>query len=156
MTGVEGHPAGSFYVSTHMPLARHDFSLQSPYGNIHVSTHMPLARHDAVGRRSLHMRAEFLLTCLLRGMTVTKKLYGVRFTVSTHMPLARHDQWHVSGLRGFAFLLTCLLRGMTTRILTNLKSMTVSTHMPLARHDHRQYHATVCVLRFYSHASCEA
>ena len=26
MTGVEGHPAGSFYVSTHMPLARHDIS----------------------------------------------------------------------------------------------------------------------------------
>ena len=34
---------------------------------------------------------EFLLTCLLRGMTEEQFLHVVRYGVSTHMPLARHD-----------------------------------------------------------------
>ena len=37
-----------WYVSTHMPLARHDQPLGSGYTLTRVSTHMPLARHDGV------------------------------------------------------------------------------------------------------------
>ena len=55
-------------VSTHMPLARHDFIQPATSIHVIVSTHMPLARHDE------YMGLE---------PTVTN--------VSTHMPLARHD-----------------------------------------------------------------
>ena len=37
------------YVSTHMPLARHDMVFYTRVAYVRVSTHMPLARHD--GRR---------------------------------------------------------------------------------------------------------
>ena len=77
-----------------------------------VSTHMPLARHDGIyGFKKWLLR--FLLTCLLRGMTIRTHVVSVTGFVSTHMPLARHD------------------------IATNniLGYLTVSTHMPLARHD---------------------
>ena len=33
-------------VSTHMPLARHDYSADALTVDEYVSTHMPLARHD--------------------------------------------------------------------------------------------------------------
>ena len=55
----------------------------------------------------------FLLTCLLRGMTALSQQRSTFFTVSTHMPLARHD---INGL-------------------PELHRQRVSTHMPLARHD---------------------
>ena len=55
----------------------------------------------------------FLLTCLLRGMTLFNSTVTAPLIVSTHMPLARHDdedaEEHFCGC--------------------------VSTHMPLARHD---------------------
>ena len=35
-------------VSTHMPLARHDWGVQQSGRNGGVSTHMPLARHDVM------------------------------------------------------------------------------------------------------------
>ena len=56
-------------VSTHMPLARHDVKagLVEPVGS--VSTHMPLARHDGCRSVAKRLPQEFLLTCLLRGMT---------------------------------------------------------------------------------------
>ena len=53
-----------------------------------VSTHMPLARHD-VSKRIRNLDRTFLLTCL--GMTRRPRAINVSFTVSTHMPLARHD-----------------------------------------------------------------
>ena len=56
-------------VSTHMPLARHDFILcWIVVLEVRVSTHMPLARHDVFMGHS-----------------------DYNVTVSTHMPLARHD-----------------------------------------------------------------
>ena len=57
--------------------------------------------------------ASFLLTCLLRGMTVFC------------FPLVNYRQ----------FLLTCLLRGMTGSLAYLAKTYCVSTHMPLTRHD---------------------
>ena len=99
----------------------------------------------------------FLLTCLLRGMTALSQQRSTFFTVSTHMPLARHD---INGL-------------------PELHRQRVSTHMPLARHDGPRASGRLplwrflltCLLRgmtffpcqinrqnrcFYSHASCEA
>ena len=166
-----------------------------------VSTHMPLARHDYFPRLSL-CPFQFLLTCLLRGMTHSTLYIFVSFSVSTHMPLARHDRqifgivelhhrfyshasceaWPKSYKRiksHSTFLLTCLLRGMTEKqfykitdrkfLLTCLlRGMTiigfllildyfqVSTHMPLARHDKNLCKEIDYDISFYSHASCEA
>ena len=76
----------------------------------------------------------FLLTCLLRGMTVFT-LYAVDvYIVSTHMPLARHDG--------------C--------VLSPIRPTDVSTHMPLARHDRLPAWLLHAYYGFYSHASCEA
>ena len=75
---------------------------------------MPLARHDgdmAVVEGAFN---EFLLTCLLRGMTSLSAVYWNETNVSTHMPLARHDACTLPIVNFIIqFLLTCLLRGMT-------------------------------------------
>ena len=86
-------------------------------------------------RRLFRLTAEFLLTCLLRGMTrhFAPILQGLKISthmplarhdshaqytdwddrISTHMPLARHDSQERYLNTGGKFLLTCLLRGMT-------------------------------------------
>ena len=48
MTTEKELDAYNFYVSTHMPLARHDADDQEHWFSCTVSTHMPLARHDAM------------------------------------------------------------------------------------------------------------
>ena len=78
-------------VSTHMPLARHDVEYWQGDSGTGVSTHMPLARHDERSTDTDGIHYRFLLTCLLRGMTILFKR-------------SPHFGW---------FLLTCLLRGMT-------------------------------------------
>ena len=121
-------------VSTHMPLARHDKSLAGSTSTNSVSTHMPLARHDSSCVLLLLRLTEFLLTCLLRGMTDYSITLTMSDMVSTHMPLARHD----------------------SEILAVDPSYLVSTHMPLARHDDSLCPFSCLFPRFYSHASCEA
>ena len=78
-------------ISTHMPLARHDTYPKQPILQIVISTHMPLARHDFKRLTEIN-KSQFLLTCLLRGMTTPER--------NTVLP--------------GQFLLTCLLRGMTS------------------------------------------
>ena len=95
---------------------------------------MPLARHDGVSAVFNRAHMQFLLTCLLRGMTRGTVSNLRSIVVSTHMPLARHD---------FA-------------IPYNGTEEKVSTHMPLARHDVRLSGNRNVRIRFYSHASCEA
>ena len=136
MTVSEDVWNGIRWVSTHMPLARHD-KPDSNFWHLHnrfyshasceawpsgerfrrsytvVSTHMPLARHDRNSLLLISCVNSFLLTCLLRGMTVYWQ-----------------DALFVS-----RFLLTCLLRGMTPRQFPAWCQCQVSTHMPLARHD---------------------
>ena len=58
-------------ISTHMPLARHDSGLSKMFPTTSISTHMPLARHDCERFWNVYNYFKFLLTCLLRGMTVT-------------------------------------------------------------------------------------
>ena len=41
-------------------------------------------------------KRQFLLTCLLRGMTEIVKKLKAGLKVSTHMPLARHDIWYTT------------------------------------------------------------
>ena len=95
---------------------------------------MPLARHDFPYPAPADEKLEFLLTCLLRGMTYGKKWTLCHMGVSTHMPLARHDAGRFIGyFHHGKFLLTCLLRGMTDILYFN-----------------EEWHG------FYSHASCEA
>ena len=123
---------------------------------------------------------QFLLTCLLRGMTVYGRdrqqmrrnfyshasceawrclshLATFNRSISTHMPLARHDlNLCQCDLVSRRFLLTCLLRGMTTNVMCLLSSTSISTHMPLARHDITAPQIPYLASDFYSHASCEA
>ena len=122
-------------VSTHMPLTRHDGWDASPWVWVIVSTHMPLTRHDGGLWNELSGRIEFLLTCLLRGMTRNR--------------WQNRDQKPV-------FLLTCLLRGMTLLRVIFFVVSEVSTHMPLARHDASASALLSPNPSFYSHASCEA
>ncbi len=56
---------------------------------------MPLARHDCILALTDCRQYEFLLTCLLRGMTLRIAYIPKRTYVSTHMPLARHDSAHI-------------------------------------------------------------
>ena len=96
---------------------------------------MPLARHDEAPERDTALPEQFLLTCLLRGMTGYSDADIAYILISTHMPLARHDgmDLHAAEVQP-AFLLTCLLRGMTLG---------------------RTWHG-ILSSNFYSHASCEA
>ena len=99
----------------------------------------------------------FLLTCLLRGMTIDAGKYTATLNVSTHMPLARHDysiletsyspycfyshasceawpfeefgKWQDKSFYSHASC-EAWRRGFTQRQFRK-----VSTHMPLARHD---------------------
>ena len=144
-----------------------------------VSTRMPLAKHDSAHSFNIPSCLSFLLTCLLRGMTVVFRVLLLHpfvsthmplarhdmntdevkefLEVSTHMPLARHDVDHIfMNGKSISFLLTCLLRGMTEPPNISERCFSVSTHMPLARHDKRSARAAVMHAGFYSHASCEA
>ena len=99
---------------------------------------------------------EFLLTCLLRGMTAdffTQYRY-IAFLLTCLLRGMTSSEYIPRHLT--KFLLTCLLRGMTTKHSLYCMLMRVSTHMPLARHDDAAFDIEATTLRFYSHASCEA
>ena len=128
----------------------------------------------------IFMCINFLLTCLLRGMTAP--VWRSRYTclgVSTHMPLARHDSNRFKAfttLEGFYSHASCeawRLEHFTNRdalsfyshasceawrqdLLRSLYFFRVSTHMPLARHDLVASNKRSVWSSFYSHASCEA
>ena len=144
-----------------------------------ISTHMPLARHDKILLKTCWHYSKFLLTCLLRGMTKiltyqeaadwdfyshasceawpnpSRNKNGGE-CISTHMPLARHDMlsfplniyWLISTHMPLA------RHDMARREI--YADEFISTHMPLARHDHWSNYNTYFCRNFYSHASCEA
>ena len=120
-----------------------------------VSTHMPLARHDFLVV-FLNFILVFLLTCLLRGMTITGNQIDVVNLVSTHMPLARHDV-AVPVMRDAYQVSTHMPLARHDYKHENVcRNLGVSTHMPLARHDKIPLSFRFTFSRFYSHASCEA
>ena len=119
-----------------MPLTRHDPEAFFTPENFYVSTHMPLTRHDQNNRLFFSPRPEFLLTCLLRGMT-RQMADCWWFQVFLLTCLLRGMTVHhtIAHRRGVEFLLTCLLRGMTIFLSSRSTLLAVSTHMPLTRHD---------------------
>ena len=117
---------------------------------------MPLARHDKMTRSYCSQLPQFLLPCLLRGMTLPSVMVYIPKFISTPMPLARHD-------------IICIILSPTPAISTpmplarhDVKRIAIyhlcwiSTPMPLARHDSFLPHIAVHFGYFYSHASCEA
>ena len=122
-----------------------------------VSTHMPLARHDFF-HTFLNLREGlFLLTCLLRGMTCPyHSAYLRKYAFLLTCLLRGMTKSETEHAALFVFLLTCLLRGMTESLDIIINTRLVSTHMPLARHDYSQNTLSDWTCRFYSHASCEA
>ena len=78
---------------------------------------------------------QFLLTCLLRGMTKELTDEEIQLLVSTHMPLARHDgKKLIKAMQEAVSTHMPLARHDKSHFLT-LRLSSVSTHMPLARHD---------------------
>ena len=101
------------WISTHMPLARHDWSRDSLKIHKHISTHMPLARHDGFFQN-----------------------IQPSHEISTHMPLARHDlDAPGSGQGGEDFYSHASCEAWLVEMVTSSKKTMISTHMPLARHD---------------------
>ena len=76
--------------------------------------------------------------------------------VSTHMPLARHDNYDTLATvdQLVSTHMPLARHDRATRTISIVCG--VSTHMPLARHDTTSGTILYTVLRFYSHASCEA
>ena len=121
---------------------------------------------------------KFLLTCLLRGMTVTTLIYACKMWFLLTCLLRGMTKYTFRTSEWSKFLLTCLLRGMTGsaasgsvswgfyshasyeawpgRRIRRLSISFVSTHMPLTRHDDPACAFMYISSRFYSHASYEA
>ena len=122
------------FVSTHMPLARHDSITTSPYTEQIGFLLTCLLRGMTANVYMITWITEFLLTCLLRGMTPLSSAVRYRSTFLLTCLLRGMTLNGSSWKHIHRFLLTCLLRGMTCR-----RGCTVVT-----------------CRSFYSHASCEA
>ena len=57
-------------ISTHTPLARRDWKKIKRTPRREISTHTPLARRDYKPRIDIYIGYQFLLTRLLRGVTI--------------------------------------------------------------------------------------
>ena len=89
------------------------------------------------GRYVLHIKnRKFLLTRLMRGVTLLHKLWLFCYHISTHTPHARRDTfsaWQYATLT--IFLLTRLMRGVTFYKSEVIQDAIISTHTPHARRD---------------------
>ena len=88
-----------------------------------ISTHTPLARRDKKSY-TRGISSKFLLTRLLRGVTLVKVVLGLNFRISTHTPLARRD-----GAGSYTISLRL-----------------ISTHTPLARRDKHDKNGQMLIL----------
>ena len=117
---------------------------------------MPLARHDDFFTIMLSHATLFLLTCLLRGMTLNERLSVKTLSISTHMPLARHDN----------FCLT--IEGNFSYFYSHASCEAWHFYMSICFYSKNFYSHASCeawpqrsnlqekISDFYSHASCEA
>ena len=78
-----------------------------------ISTHTPHTRHDRGHGIPHSFLAGFLLTRLIRGMTLLFLLCPTSSAISTHTPHTRHDG----------------------KVRKNMKAHFISTHTPHTRHD---------------------
>ena len=121
-------------ISTHAPHTRRD--QRGTGGGISFYNFYSRASYEA-RRRTVCCRggqAEFLLTRLIRGATISRRMIPWKMRISTHAPHTRRD-WafgHAWGLP--QFLLTRLIRGATLALLAG----------------------GLAVVNFYSRASYEA
>ena len=121
-----------------------------------ISTHTPLARCDKHRKWSGDSRKKFLLTHLLRGVTVPFDFFSCGFFISTHTPLARCD--YNGNLFSDHFQIsthTPLARCdiIAVKIVYHIH---ISTHTPLARCDSFFSISVISSCsHFYSHTSCE-
>ena len=122
-----------------------------------ISTHTPHTRHDNRWKQTAGNMYQFLLTRLIRGMTLPQMHRPRQLLISTHTPHTRHDSFpRKSRTRYSKFLLTRLIRGMTDCDGFGMKNFFISTHTPHTRHDRRVSLGTLAQTHFYSHASYEA
>ena len=122
-----------YNISTHTPHARCDLSFFAPCWGSKISTHTPHARCDDFRVMYAGYTFKFLLTHLMRGVTVHHKIRCLLQPISTHTPHARCDVIN--------FL----------RCWRNL----ISTHTPHARCDFHPNRQKSEPYNFYSHTSCE-
>ena len=81
-------------ISTHTPHARRDTNAEdykTKYDKI--STHTPHARRDFRLSSAVLRLVRFLLTRLMRGVTLQGVLYVLSLVISTHTPHARRDEY---------------------------------------------------------------
>ena len=134
VTAVDQRVGQRVGISTHTPHARRDLISRDELDSMGISTHTPHARRDKPTYKKWGRAYTFLLTRLMRGVTLTVDgIYG-RLTISTHTPHARRDKWEQ--------IIDC--------------NFDISTHTPHARRDHSACRAGTAHCHFYSHASCEA
>ena len=125
--------SGTYWISTHAPLARCDASEFRRRTRTKISTHAPLARCDL---REILTRIKiiFQLTHLLRGATGPND-YEQEYNISTHAPLARCDTvrciWADNA--NFNSRTSCEVRHFSQR--SKISPISISTHAPLARCD---------------------
>ena len=122
-------------ISTHTPLARCDLIRSFKIYIRFISTHTPLARCDYRSRRFHPGLHQFLLTHLLRGVTIARSpdSYSQSFLL-THL-LRGVTIYFPSLCLCRKFLLTHLLRGVTIFAFAIVDPVAISTHTPLARCD---------------------
>ena len=102
---------------------------------IYISTHTPHARRDFVIGVTRHNYIKFLLTRLMRGVTLSKwtNNRSVAFLLTRLMRgVTCSKQVFYFAL---VFLLTRLMRGVTIGGQNRVKSCSISTHTPHARRD---------------------
>ena len=107
-------------ISTHTPHARRDSFVSFHFEKLRISTHTPHARRDNSSVYHIPVQYRFLLTRLMRGVTLVICVLTSMLIISTHTPHARRDEIHRAAR--FLFLI-------------------ISTHTPHARRDDMAVHA---------------
>ena len=144
------------YISTHTPHARRDHMQCIVVFFLLISTHTPHARRDSIAMISLLTLLPFLLTRLMRGVTITARETKRPEKISTHTPHARRDH-KLSFTQGFLSISTHTPHARRdVMFCLSAANWWISTHTPHARRDRRNARGLQLHTHFYSHASCEA
>ena len=78
-------------ISTHTPHARRDSFVSFHFEKLRISTHTPHARRDNSSVYHIPVQYRFLLTRLMRGVTLVICVLTSMLIISTHTPHARRD-----------------------------------------------------------------
>ena len=130
------HLAALPQISTHAPLAGHDFNpLNFSLAHLAISTHAPLAGHDRATGGAKNNYEYFNP----RAPCGARRGYGAgdvcKVDISTHAPLAGHDGDSSFRRQHRNISTHAPLAGHDAKILSDLAVGGISTHAPLAGHD---------------------